>query len=123
VIRIATLVAAVLLATHAQQAQAQTGTQSYQWPPMTGCTPGTPDALKRNLSAKGIKFETGDDGDISWTDPDDGQGEVASFFHGIDACVAFWRSDDADWFTYAGEQFGCVEVVPTQQQVIDFHRK
>jgi hypothetical protein len=56
VIRQATLLAAVLLATHAQQTQAQTETQSYQWRPMTGCTPGTPDALKRDLSAKGIKL-------------------------------------------------------------------
>ena len=107
-----------------QQASAQIDVLGYMWRPMTGCSPGTLDALKRSLAAKGIKFETGNDGpDISWTDPRDGQDEYANFFHGQDACVAFRRSEDNDWFAYADEPFGCVEVIPTQQQAIDFHRK
>ena len=120
------LAAALLvpLAAHAQQAPAQIEAPRYMWRPMTGCTSGTLDALKHSLAAKGIKFETGNDGpDISWTDPRDGQDEYANFFHGQEACVAFRRSDDNDWFAYADKPFGCVEVIPTQQQVIDFHRK
>lgn len=107
-----------------QQASAQIDVLGYMWRPMTGCSPGTLDALKRSLAAKGIKFETGNDGqDMSWTDPRDGQDEYASFFRGEEACLAFRRSDDNDWFAYPGERFGCVQVIPTQQQAIDLHRK
>jgi hypothetical protein len=91
---------------------------------MTGCTPGGPGALRRSLAATGIKFETSNDGeDISWSDPKDGQDEVATFFHNMDACIIFMRSDDYAWFAYAGERSGCVKVLPTQEQVIAFHRK
>lgn len=119
---IATLLLAPLTV-RAEQALPPNDARWYQWRPMTGCTVGTPDALKRSLTAKRIRFEATEEGDVSWTDPTDGQDEVAVFFHGVDACVAFMRNDDAAWFAYGGDQFGCVAVTPTQQQVIDFHRK